>query len=49
MELALLGADLGNIDVEVAERVALELASFRLVAVDVRQARDAVALKAAMQ
>ena len=29
MELALLSADLGDVDVEVAERVALELASFR--------------------
>lgn len=49
MELALLSADLGNIDVEEAERVALKLASLGFISVDIRQAGDAVALKAAMQ
>jgi hypothetical protein len=49
VEFALLGADLGDVDVEVADWVALELALVRLVAVDLGKARDAVALKAAMQ
>ena len=48
-EFALLSADLGNIDVEVAERVAFELASLGFIAVDIRQAGDAMASKAAMQ
>jgi hypothetical protein len=49
VELALLGSDFRDIDVEVADRVALELGAPRLVAVGVGQARDAVALKAAVQ
>src|SRR5215216_7437389 len=49
MELALLGPDLGDVDVEVADRVALELSPLWLVAVCVGQARDAVALQTAMQ
>ena len=49
IELALLGAHLGDVDVEVADRIALELLLGRLVAVDLRQAADAVALQAAMQ
>ena len=36
-------------DVEEADRTAFELRTLRLVALDVRQARDAVALKAPMQ
>jgi hypothetical protein len=48
-ELALLGPQLGEVDVEVADGVALELGAPRLVAVCVGQARDAVALKAAVQ
>src|ERR1700676_1350841 len=49
VELAFLGADLGDVDVEVADRIYLEFALVRLVAIDLRQARDAVALQAAMQ
>jgi hypothetical protein len=49
VEPALLGSQLGEVDVEVADRVALELGSLRLVAVCVGQPRDAVALEATMQ
>jgi len=49
VELAFLGSDLGNIDVEVADWVRLELLLCRLVAGHVGQPADAVALKAAMQ
>jgi hypothetical protein len=41
---ALLSADLGNVDVEVADRIGLELALARLVALDLRQTGDAVTL-----
>ena len=44
VELALLGPDLGDVDVEEADRVMLELGAPRLVALCVGQARDAVAL-----
>lgn len=40
---------LGNIDMEVADRVALEFLPGHLVAFDVRQAGDAIPLKATMQ
>ena len=43
------GLHFGDVDVEVADRVALELLLGRLVAFDIRQAADAVALQAAMQ
>jgi hypothetical protein len=49
VELALAGPDLGDVHVEVANGVALELPLGGLVALQVRQPRDAVALKAAMQ
>jgi hypothetical protein len=49
VETALLGTDLGDVDVEVAERVALELAPDGRVAFDLRQLRDAVALETAVQ
>jgi hypothetical protein len=49
VKLAFLGANLGDIDVEVADRVGLELALVRRVAFDLWQAGDAVALQAAMQ
>lgn len=49
VELAFLGSHLGDIDVEIADRVAFELGALWLVAVNVGQPRDAVALKAAMQ
>lgn len=47
MQLALLDPHLGNVDVEVAERVALELSLACLLRI--RQAADAMALQAAMQ
>jgi hypothetical protein len=40
---------LGDIDVEEADRVALEFPLRRLVAFDVRQPADVMALQAAMQ
>lgn len=46
MQLALFSAHIGNVDVEVADRVALELLLRRPVAVDIRQAADAVTLHA---
>lgn len=49
VELPLGGLHLGDVDVKVADRVALELFLGFLVASDIRQARDAVALQAAMQ
>lgn len=49
VELALFGSHLSKIDVEVANGVRLELRSGRLVAIDIRQPADAVALQAAMQ
>ena len=49
VEPAFLRPDLGNIDVEVADRVALELGAPRLVTVRVRQSADAMALEAAGQ
>ncbi len=48
VELALLGAQLGDVDVEEADRVGLERLS-RLRSLDVRQPADAVALEAPMQ
>ena len=45
----MLGPDLGDVDVEVADRVALELGPPRLVAIDVGQPRDAVALETTVQ
>ena len=43
------GLDLGNVDVEVADRIALELLLSGLVAFDLGQAGDPVALQATMQ
>ena len=43
------GSHFGDVDVEVAKRVALELALVGRVALDLRQLRDAMALKAAVQ
>ena len=43
------GSDLGDVDVEVTDRAWLELALGGLVAIDVGQSADAVALKAAVQ
>lgn len=47
VELALFGSHLGQIDVKVADGVRLELRSHRLVAIDIGQPADAVALQAA--
>ncbi len=49
VELALFGAHLRDIDVKIADRVSLELALAGHVAGDFWQARDAMALQAAMQ
>ena len=43
------GLHLGDIDVEEADRVALEALALGLVALDVRQTGDAVPLKASVQ
>jgi hypothetical protein len=48
VELALFGPDFGNVDVEVANGVAPER-PFWLIALDLREAADAVPLQAAMQ
>ena len=49
MQLALLGSNLGDVDMEVADRIALELALVGLVAVNLRQPADSMTLKTAMQ
>ena len=49
VELALVGPDLGNIDVEVADGIALERLFGGLVAGDLGQAADAVALQTAVK
>ena len=49
MELALGGLHLGDVDVEEADRIAFELPPRGDVARDVWQARDVVALQAAVQ
>ena len=49
VELAFSSLHLSNINVEEADRVTLELLTLGLVAFDIRQARDAVSLKAAMK
>jgi len=49
VELALLGSNLGEIDVEVADRIRLELLPDGLVAIDLGQPTDAMALKATVQ
>jgi hypothetical protein len=49
VQLTLFGADLGDVDVEIAERVALEGLLGGLVAGDLGQPADAVPLEAAVQ
>jgi hypothetical protein len=49
IELALSGSDLGDIDMEIADWIGLELALGRSSAFDLRQAGDSMTLKAAMQ
>ncbi len=48
-QFALGGLDLGNVDMEEANGIAFELASFWLVALDLRQPADAVTLQTALQ
>jgi len=49
MQLTLFGSDLRDINVEIANRVALELLPFRLVTVNIWKTRDAMPLKTTMQ
>ena len=49
VELAFLGSDFGDIDMKEAARIGLEPASLGLVAVDIRQLADPMALQAMMQ
>ena len=49
IELAFLRPDLGDVDVEEADRVGLELLLHRLVALNVGQPTDAVSLQATVQ
>ena len=49
VELALLGPDLGDVDVKEADGIALEPGPLGPVALRVGQARDTMPLKAAMQ
>jgi hypothetical protein len=49
MKLTFLGANLGDIDVEVADRVGLELDLLGLVSANIGQPTDAVARQAAVQ
>jgi hypothetical protein len=48
IELALGGLDLGDIDVEISDRIGFEPLLGGLVALDLRQSRDAVTRQAAM-
>src|ERR1700712_5145712 len=48
VELAFASVHLGDVDVEVADRVALELRAQWLVTIDLGQPRDAMALEAAV-
>ncbi len=48
IKLSFLGSDLGNIDVEITNRVALKLLALGFVAFDVRQTGYSVSLKTAM-
>ena len=49
MELSLGGSNLSGVDMEISDRVSLELALGRSLAFDPRQPRDPMALEAAMQ
>ena len=49
MELAFLGPHFGNVDMEEADRVSLELLPRRLVPLDIWQLADAMTLEATMQ
>ena len=49
MKLAFCRSDLGNVDMEVANRIGLELLLWSLVAFNIWQPFNTMALKAAMQ
>ena len=49
VELTFSGLDLGDVDVEIADRIRLELFLRRFATLDLRQSADTVTLKAAMQ
>ena len=49
IELAFLGPNFRDVDMEKADRVGLERAALRLIAIDLRQAADPVTLQAAVQ
>ena len=49
IELALRGSDLGDVDMEIADRVSLELVLGRGFAFDLRPSRDPMTLKATME
>ncbi|MGY4498032.1 hypothetical protein ACVWYH_001963 [Bradyrhizobium sp. GM24.11] len=49
VELTFSGLELSDVDVEIADRISLELFPQRLAAFDLRQPADAVALNATMQ
>ncbi len=49
IELSFLSLNLGDVDVEEADRVTFERLALWFVPLDIRQARDAVPMKAAMQ
>jgi len=49
IKLAFLGPDFSNVDMEISDRVTLELLALRFVAFNVRQTRYPMPLKAAMQ
>ena len=49
VELAFGGVELSDVDVEIADRISLELFLRRLAALDLGQPADALALEAAMQ
>jgi len=48
-ELAFAGSDFSNIDVEIPNRISLELLPFGFVAVHIGQARDTMPLKTTVQ
>ena len=49
VQLALLSAHFGDIDMEIANRIGLELLLLRLLTLDIHKAADAMTLQASMQ
>lgn len=49
MQSAFCGLQFGNIDVEIADGIALELLALGFIAIDIRQARYSMALQTSMQ